>query len=444
MSKSLTFIFYKLIPILLIFNFITLIIVLLYFQYYDVNLIKNYFFIINDAPGIGIANYPKPFGQHYFGDFLHNLTLSDSNYTSPDLARIYGNLHNVLFIPFTFIPYKVGYIFYTIFNIFFLFIVFYRSLPKMPLNLKISASFVAFVYTAPIIWTFDRGNVSGFLTLLVVLAILLNQKCNKSTNSFMRIFLPMFLLSIPTSLKYYPILFLIILLKEPFKQSIIKVFVFLTSFFCLFLITIYLNNDGVSPFTFIFSYGVDPKNSVTFGGLNGSFLSYLYIVNSFSNNIFAVSFINLLFTIFRLFSLILLITLIFRSKFFDISHIILLTIILFVLNTTGSFGYVWCLFFIPIIIRFYNDRRFVFDVINSRNEYYFDKIVWSLTIISLIPLPLTLNSLDFPFDVPKGWHPLLNSFTSTSIFLVILLCFIAKILIDLRRSYAKKFTTKLC
>jgi hypothetical protein len=260
----------------------------------------------------------------------------------------------------------------------------------------------------------------------------------------MRIFLPMFLLSIPTSLKYYPILFLIILLKEPFKQSIIKVFVFLTSFFCLFLITIYLNNDGVSPFTFIFSYGVDPKNSVTFGGLNGSFLSYLYIVNSFSNNIFAVSFINLLFTIFRLFSLILLITLIFRSKFFDISHIILLTIILFVLNTTGSFGYVWCLFFIPIIIRFYNDRRFVFDVINSRNEYYFDKIVWSLTIISLIPLPLTLNSLDFPFDVPKGWHPLLNSFTSTSIFLVILLCFIAKILIDLRRSYAKKFTTKLC
>jgi Glycosyltransferase family 87 len=186
--------------IITILNFLVLI-----FQsaYYNLDTIHNLVWYSPDFPVIGLTEIPQPFGQHFFGDFLHFVTAA---------TRDMGDTPYYPYLPaslivgkfFSLFPYTIAVLLYFLifFPLFLLPILLIKDRLNSSDKLLIS---IFLIFNIGTLYLFDRGNIQLFVSACFSVFVYFYAK---------RKYVPaVIFLGIAAAVKLWPILFIWPLLR---------------------------------------------------------------------------------------------------------------------------------------------------------------------------------------------------------------------------------------
>lgn len=244
--------------------------------YFGTDGIHNYLWFSEDLPGIGITNPPQAFGNHYFGDFLHAIIAGD---------RKLGDTPYFPYLPASILFGKFFSIFNYRFAVALYFFIFIPILYIMMILLRkklgkteIINLFLPLVFNTGLLYLIDRGNiqliVSAGISLFLYFLYL-----KKPVLSGLA-------LGLAIAIKFWPIIFLMPLLRKEHRKLILTVIV---SFFGLNLLALLIfdvNSAGWiaylhSQFSQIIQFGSINSGLWHAGGKNSSLAAFLNLIGHF-------------------------------------------------------------------------------------------------------------------------------------------------------------------
>ena len=158
--------------------------------------------------GLLPSMYPSPFGVHYFGDFLDTLSHSrvSDPFNTPGMSPVGYPLFSLLVIaPFQMFDYHTSLKIYLATTALILFIPLWR----FGATRTISERFLivaSLLMSAPLLSTFDRGNIQGLVVGFSLLGLLAYWKDRQMQAGFW--------FAIAASMKVYPVLLLLLLVRS--------------------------------------------------------------------------------------------------------------------------------------------------------------------------------------------------------------------------------------
>jgi len=396
--------------------FLSLCYLLVKFNYYQTNHFNNFFWNWGDFPGIPNVPEVSPLGNHYFGDFLHLITVSKNDPgTIPYWP--YFPFANLFGLPFLNINYLFAYFYFATF----FFLLSYINIIRIVKYLAFKDVIILLIFilsNVGSIYMLDRGNIQLAVTAFISLGVffLLKGKVNLSA----------FFIGLSAALKIWPILFLIIFLKRKrFKPFVIGI----SSFVVVNIIALLILDVAISDFV---SYLLNQISEIsrfnTYQGelwhAGGKNTSLLVLVNILDQNGIFSSFVNILISHYKYFQLLTLFGFIFlylKTKVLNPTVELLLISCFLLIIPTAQYGYSTSI--ISILIPLLIINPFHSETIIPHNFFekvrQFIKVNSILIILGIILVPWTIRIRDLSGDLR---YPLdLNSILSP-IGLFIILC----------------------
>ena len=258
-------------------SFISLFILIFQSSYYKLDAIHNVLWSSYDLPGIGITNIPKPFGEHFFGDFLHVITASTRDlgdtlyYPYLPASLIVGKFFSIFSYQFAVILY---------FSVFFT--VYFRPLHLIWNLLNITEKFLLAIFLSFNIGTlylFDRGNIQ--LVVSAFIAVFIFYIAKKRYN------LAALALGVAVSIKLWPLFFVFPLIRLKKYRAFALLCIMAIVLNVLPLLIFKSNSLGTfgyikSQFAQIVSFGSLQSGLWHAGGKNSSFAALLYFLDNFT------------------------------------------------------------------------------------------------------------------------------------------------------------------
>ena len=170
-------------------------------------------FVGNDLPeGYADSIAPRPWGEHYFGDYLlprwqsalDNPWINSDSNTGP--INNYLPFAMFLFRVLSLAPYWTSFVILTSASTALLLVVIFRQQSQTNFFSRIQFLISGVLLTAPFLSLIDRGNIQLLLTSICCLSVACYLSDNKSCGAF--------ILGLAIGLKGYPIVFLILWIKE--------------------------------------------------------------------------------------------------------------------------------------------------------------------------------------------------------------------------------------
>ena len=149
-------------------------------------------------------------GVHFFGDYL--LPWQQSNRPSPyspgtdASVSSYLPFAHILVRPFTWLPYHVSLFVFLLASLVVLFAPALYALRNRPVADRVLLAVAGVVLTYPMLSTLDRGNLQGFISALVIVAVLLVER--------RRYWLSAVLIGLAAAAKGYPLVFVLLLVRQ--------------------------------------------------------------------------------------------------------------------------------------------------------------------------------------------------------------------------------------
>lgn len=244
--------------------------------YFGTDGIHNYIWYSQDLPGIGIKNPPQAFGNHYFGDFLHVLIAGD---------RKLGDTPYFPYLPASILFGKFFSFFSYRFAVSLYFLIFIPILYVMIILLKKNLEkydtvnlILPLVFNTGLLYLIDRGNIQLIVSAGISLFLY-----------FLYLKKPILsglALGIAISIKFWPIIFLIPLLRKENRKLINAAII---SFFLLNVLALLIfdiNSKGWiaylhSQFSQIIQFGSINSGLWHAGGKNSSLAAFFNLIGHF-------------------------------------------------------------------------------------------------------------------------------------------------------------------
>lgn len=171
-----------------------------------------------DGPGpMPIEAYPRPFGVHFFGDFL--LSYRTAGHSSPYFAVGYHDfaylpMSAVLISPLFFFPFWTALLIFIVSNAVLLAVTCWKMLESIDNSSRALFVVVAVAMSGPFLSALDRANFSLLLTSLCLLGLMhfVRDRFGRAA----------FFFGLASAMKLYPLLFLVVLVtKKRWKSSVV-------------------------------------------------------------------------------------------------------------------------------------------------------------------------------------------------------------------------------
>ena len=389
--------------------FLSLVYLLIEFNYFQISHFNNFFWNWDDFPGIPNVPEVSPFGNHYFGDFLHLITVSKN-----DVGTIpywpYFPFANIFGIPFLSINYLLAYFLFA--SLFFL-LSYINALGILKyLNFKDIVILLIFIFSnVGSVYLLDRGNIQLAVTAFISLGLFFLLKSNYKLFALF--------IGLAAALKVWPLLFLVILLKrKKFKYFGIGVFFFVVgNIVALLILDVavgdfinYLSNQilEISRFN---SYKGELWHA---GGKNTSLFVIINILEQ--NGVFSSivnSFINE-YKYIQLLSLIIFIFLYLRTRINNLTFEFLLISCCLLIIPTAQYGYATSILSIVIPLLIINPLQCEMNIPQGFTERIvnFIRVDSILIILGVILVPWTIRIRDlsgdsrYPLDLNSVFSPI--------------------------------------
>ena len=161
-----------------------------------------------DRPGrLWLQMYPKPFGIHYFGDFLDTLRHSQVNqpFATPGLSPVGYPLFSLLVIaPFDLVGYATAVRLFLLLTVLLLLVPLWRLLDGRTATDRLLLV-TPLAVSAPLLVTLDRGNLQGLVVGFALLGMCSFLRGNRVGAGFW--------FAIAAAMKVYPVLLLLLLVR---------------------------------------------------------------------------------------------------------------------------------------------------------------------------------------------------------------------------------------
>jgi hypothetical protein len=259
---------------LTILNFLVLL-----FQnaYYGLDTIHNLIWYSPDFPVIGLTEIPQPFGNHFFGDFLHVITAA---------TRELGDTPYYPYLPaslivgefFSWFPYAfaVGLYFIIFFPLYFLPVYLVRGVLDSAGKLLLTFFLIFNIGT---LYLFDRGNIQLVVSACLSVFVYFYAKQKHITAAVF--------LGIAASIKLWPVLFIWPLLRAKEWRPIVWFSTIVLFLNVLPLIIFETNGSSkinyiLEQFNQIISFGSIESGLWHAGGKNSSLTALFYSMSEFT------------------------------------------------------------------------------------------------------------------------------------------------------------------
>ena len=346
-----------------------------------------------DVPGpLRDDLYPKPWGNHFFGDFLiiFRLSQQSSPYFSPGIVPFsYFPFAAVLLGPLVLFNYWLAVSLFLLAGCLSFLLVCWSGLSKLEPEQKKKILLLTF-FSGPMFMVIDRGNLSIFLTVFCVAAVFqLSNK--KGMNSAI-------LFGLAGAIKGYPILYLLLFLR---RRQWKPLFLGSTTFILAVIAPLSLYEKGLiknfKELIYQFTSASTPVHAVKIRGINSSLLALLdtcrtsvipYFSTCFQFLIDNYTIAGLIFTSFLLLYSI-------SKHASDYESLLLITVVICLVPQTVNY-YVLLLYFVPLL----------FLWADGESADLSKTII--VTMIAIIMVPKNL-----PLWLPFGyWSPAAATYTS--------------------------------
>ena len=259
---------------LTILNFLVLL-----FQnaYYGLDTIHNLIWYSPDFPVIGLTEIPQPFGNHFFGDFLHVITAA---------TRELGDTPYYPYLPaslivgefFSWFPYAfaVGLYFIIFFPLYFLPVYLVRGVLDSAGKLLLT---FFLIFNTGTLYLFDRGNIQLVVSACLSVFVYFYAKQKHITAAVF--------LGIAASIKLWPVLFIWPLLRAKEWRPIVWFSTIVLFLNVLPLIIFETNGSSkinyiLEQFNQIISFGSIESGLWHAGGKNSSLTALFYSMSEFT------------------------------------------------------------------------------------------------------------------------------------------------------------------
>ena len=163
----------------------------------------------DDIPGgLWPEMYPRPFGIHYFGDFLDTLRHSqiESPFMAPRMSPTGYPLFSLLILaPFGLPPYRIALILYLMITALVLLLPIWLSLRTRPFAERLLLLSPIFV-SAPFLSVLDRGNNQGLVVGFALFGLLAYLRDNRISAGV--------LFGLGAAMKIYPVFLILLLVRQ--------------------------------------------------------------------------------------------------------------------------------------------------------------------------------------------------------------------------------------
>jgi len=350
-------------------------------------------FQAGDTPGPIRGNlYPKPFGNHFFGDFLiiFRLSQQSSPYFSPNILPFsYFPLAAVLIGPLVLLSYWFAFAIFVLVGVGGFLLACWSGLSKIEPAQRRNILALT-VFSGPMFSVIDRGNLQIFLMIFCVAAVF---ALSRGKNFLSAIFI-----GIAAGIKGYPILFLLLFVK---RREWGPLFAGVSTFALGIIIPMSLYERGFSAnlreLISQFIGSSNPQHAVGIRGYNSSLLSLLdtcrtSVIPHFST---FIQFLEDHYTIVgAVFMLILLLHSVSKHSS-NFESLLLITVVICLVPQTVGY-YVLLLYFVPLLFLWVDS-----DSETSKNGSI------------LIAIAVIMVPKGFPLWFPLGnWSPASATYTS--------------------------------
>ena len=403
----------------IILMWITIAHLLISLNYFEKSHINNFFWLNHDFPGIEKVKIVQGFGIHYFGDFLHSLTVT-ANPAGTVSYWPYLPLSNLILKPLVNLNYLTAYVLFLVFFLPFIFSTLWYLFKSVKFSYFILFSLVYYLTNVGFIYLIDRGNlqiaVSGFIGGAIVAFL----------NGKMKTF--GILIALAAAIKLWPILFLIVLIK----RNEIKAFVISISTFLVFTVVplFFIDLGGSRPIRYLNSqidYIIN-FNEVYgplwhAGAKNSSISALLRFFELYFENNTLVDFLISNFLILQIIIFSIILYFYFRARIKNIFLELLLISCTLLLIPGAQYGYSFSLvaMLVPLLISY--DKILLMNLKLQEIKLYSPKLTndYLLYIIAVISVPWTFRIQDTSGDTsyPMDLNTLL---TPTGLALIIVIC----------------------
>jgi hypothetical protein len=375
---------------LTLLNFLVLI-----FQsaYYGSDTIHNLIWYSPDFPVIGLTEIPQPFGNHFFGDFLHVITAA---------TRELGDTPYYPYLPaslivgefFSWFPYAfaVGLYFIIFFSLYFLPVYLVRGVLDSAGKLLLSFFLIFNIGT---LYLFDRGNIQLVVSACLSAFIYFYAKQKHITAAVF--------LGIAASIKLWPILFIWPMLRVKEWRPIIW---FSTTVLSLNILPLLIfNTNGFSKIQYIreqfdqiVSFGSIESGLWHAGGKNSSLTAMLYSISEFTPIQEPFKFLLEHFLVIQVLGLLTIAIGLLRNQLSPSENFLFIALFV-LLFPSAQYGYSASIL-IPILIFHFYEKSVFTTKKTSRitHEYKVLSIMLALLPISYV-LPIEQSSVQWIIDV---------------------------------------------
>ena len=346
-----------------------------------------------DGPGpMPDILYPKPFGNHYFGDFL--LTFRTSQQASPYFAEgflpfSYFPISAVLLGPFVLFNYWTAFVLFFTTCVTLLVLTFRWGLAKLTKKNQLSIISL-FLISGPMVSMIDRANVSLILTLICLFAVLNLHRGN--------LYVSAIAFGLSAAMKGYPLLFLLIFVRRrEWKQLALGVSTFVMS--TLLPMVFYERGFFVNLRELInqFQGASTPVHAINIRAYNHSLLSFLDTCRTSLPNAFANLFEFLInnYSLFGVFIAVLFLSHATSKHASDFESLLLITVSMVAIPQTVGY-YVLLLYFVPLVFCWSEELQLNLCL----------KLIMAALAVVMVPKGIPLW---FPFGF---WSPAAATYTS--------------------------------
>jgi hypothetical protein len=406
---------YSLFIIVYLFGlFISISFLLINLNYFNNNFLNSFVWNYDDYPGISNVPKVKGLGNHFFGDYLHLLTVG-SNPPGETLYWPYFPFSDLISKPFIALDFMTSYLIYLII---FLPICFINVLPLAKiLAIKDTLTFILFFVFCNLgtLYLLDRGNIQIIVTAFISLAFY----CLLFKNSYT--YFGVFI-GIAAAIKVWPLLFLIILIRR--KRVVPMLYGFLT-FLILSLVSPILLGVEVKSIPTFFAKLIIPY-MIEFNSYGGSF-SILVLFHFFKQEDILIELTNSIlnnYSYIQIALFVLFLIIYFRSRSQNLVIELLLISCILLLIPPAQYGYATSLISAMVPILFLKSKDFSnicnFKLVIIRKIFYFrpsDFIFVALGLI-LVSWPIRIRDLSGDVRYPMDLNTMLNPIGILSIILL--------------------------
>lgn len=392
--------------------FISISFLLINLNYFNNNFLNSFVWNYDDYPGISNVPKVKGLGNHFFGDYLHLLTVG-SNPPGETLYWPYFPFSDLISKPFIALDFMTSYLIYLII---FLPICFINVLPLAKiLAIKDTLTFILFFVFCNLgtLYLLDRGNIQIIVTAFISLAFY----CLLFKNSYT--YFGVFI-GIAAAIKVWPLLFLIILIRR--KRVVPMLYGFLT-FLILSLVSPILLGVEVKSIPTFFAKLIIPY-MIEFNSYGGSFWhagaknsSILVLFHFFKQEDILIELTNSIlnnYSYIQIALFVLFLIIYFRSRSQNLVIELLLISCILLLIPPAQYGYATSLISAMVPILFLKSKDFSnicnFKLVKIRKIFYFrpsDFIFVALGLI-LVSWPIRIRDLTGDVRYPMDLNTMLN------------------------------------